>query len=797
MFESLPRSIRWKIHLDLLQDVPLTDTSSTDVSTHSETQLNNDEIKIDNPLDPHGCLGSTPVNDRTSKAKQPSSLDTLSENLHLKHGSSPSRPLFNESFSSFDGKDPKFFSSSSRETSINQEYLRNLQYKNNDLLREQRLRFQHLLEKHYWKCSPLAIIEDAEVEERKSSDEEDIPTGTTSSTSTMTNVVADPLSMMAMLQEKEEEQETARRHLERKERALAARNKHTDTNNKTQTRFDGAETQVNNISAGSRWTDFYSSRDVIDIIEKDLSRLPGDHHLCFCRRKNICEGNQDLDENSLSSGRKERLHDLSQILFVYAKEHPALGYRQGMHEILSLILLSIEIDLLESDTQLDSRDKSVNRLDCGNSFTEKLDVQHECILDQAKSMHDAYIIFETIMSQLSPAYEVRDPDLMESQSPMEQMGRSILNKIKVIARDERLYSVISQINVPPELYSTRWIRLMFSREVIGYENVMMLWDIFFKLRSTSLSAEDSNTSSSSNRTLMDILETTAVSMIFLIRDKLLPGQSLYADDGMYNNNFGDERDPNELIELLMNYPPLHDPSKLIEVLLNMDQSRHIQHRVNMYESNMEMNPLPYHQSQIIQHIPPNIPIQNQHMPSHLTTNQHHEANNIPRTVEAQNLPTEYDSNYLSSKVEAFSLPISYGRGASVFVQATENALSKVTSTMSQKLKKLSTKSEGPTLCQPKSSAPKETYSIQYRNIEKVPDAVVVTDEHDKNDYGNNVGIQNYNQASSQQQSLVVRLESSANKLTSYFRNQMQNGQQIPETVWEAMVEIDSVRNELM
>ena len=72
-----------------------------------------------------------------------------------------------------------------------------------------------------------------------------------------------------------------------------------------------------------------------------------------------------------------------------------------MHELLSLILLSIEIDLLESDMQFGCRAQLMNGLDGGNSSTEKLDVQHECILDSTKSMHDAYIIFEVRRSPIN------------------------------------------------------------------------------------------------------------------------------------------------------------------------------------------------------------------------------------------------------------------------------------------------------------------------------------------------------------------------------------------------------------
>ncbi len=40
---------------------------------------------------------------------------------------------------------------------------------------------------------------------------------------------------------------------------------------------------------------------------------------------------------------------LSHMLFVYAREHPELGYQQGMHEILSYVLLALEMDVAVQD----------------------------------------------------------------------------------------------------------------------------------------------------------------------------------------------------------------------------------------------------------------------------------------------------------------------------------------------------------------------------------------------------------------------------------------------------------------
>jgi hypothetical protein len=62
---------------------------------------------------------------------------------------------------------------------------------------------------------------------------------------------------------------------------------------------------------------------------------------------------------------------------------------------------------------------------------------------------------------------------------MECMTSSIVSKIRFVARDEQLFSIILCMLVPPQLYFVRWIWLMFGREVAGgIESVMNLWDNF-------------------------------------------------------------------------------------------------------------------------------------------------------------------------------------------------------------------------------------------------------------------------------------------------------------------------------
>mmetsp|Transcript_2344 Transcript_2344/g.3136 ORF Transcript_2344/g.3136 Transcript_2344/m.3136 type:complete len:651 (+) Transcript_2344:67-2019(+) len=334
------------------------------------------------------------------------------------------------------------------------------------------------------------------------------------------------------------------------------------------------------------------TREVLNVIEKDLNRLPPDHHFCYHRwicnsgkqqstrvksgevgadgnnNMSTVNGASNLSNDQTERSREERSELLSQILFVYAKEHPALGYRQGMHEILSYIFLAIETDLLEHGVKAENVSLAgLNDVgeDKESDETKEEDVR---ILDAAKIMHDAFILFECVMSSLAPAYDAQIIQSAEqrdyqSESPMEVMSRSIVSKIRHVAGDEELYRHITNMNVPPQLYCTRWVRLMFSREVVGQDNVMKLWDLFFDLTTTSSQSQVKGAASASSTLLMNVLESTAASMILLIRDKILPD----ATTGDHEDNY--EYDPNDCINTLMNYPPLEDVTQLIDLIMSM------------------------------------------------------------------------------------------------------------------------------------------------------------------------------------------------------------------------------------
>jgi hypothetical protein len=227
------------------------------------------------------------------------------------------------------------------------------------------------------------------------------------------------------------------------------------------------------------------------IIEKDLKRLPHP-----TTKGGAASG-------TLSSEEEARIASLKEILYIYAQEHPAMGYRQGMHEVASYLLFVLELEQPQyPDNPL---------------FSPILPI--------------CFTLLEKTLDQLHAAFDASGDQSLQS------MSHSILSKIH--QNDMALYThLTTSPNIPPPpIYCTRWVRLLFSREVVGYENVFQLWDVFFEYQN-----------------VMRALEVTAASRILLLRDALM-------------------NPDNNSLDLLMNVPQLSNITPLTDLLRRLMQQK--------------------------------------------------------------------------------------------------------------------------------------------------------------------------------------------------------------------------------
>jgi TBC1 domain family protein 5 len=109
------------------------------------------------------------------------------------------------------------------------------------------------------------------------------------------------------------------------------------------------------------------------------------------------------------------------ILFVWCKMHPGIGYRQGMHEILAPLLWVVERDAINTTTS-----------DKGSSDPLLMDM-----LDSQYIEHDSHTLFSLIMQTAQSFYAPAETGSTTRETPM-------------LARSSRIYENLLP-KVDPEL----------------------------------------------------------------------------------------------------------------------------------------------------------------------------------------------------------------------------------------------------------------------------------------------------------------------------------------------------------
>ena len=157
---------------------------------------------------------------------------------------------------------------------------------------------------------------------------------------------------------------------------------------------------------------------------------------------------------------------LLEILFIYCKLNQDIRYRQGMHEVLAPMLWVVYCDAL------DLKGKG------GESPADLV-----CIaLDQNYIEHDAFALFGVLMQTVKTFYEMdnsSDPVTtgMLNNSPIVERSKRIHENYLHHA-DPELAEHLTAIEILPQIFLIRWIRLLFGRE-FPFDDVLALWDILF------------------------------------------------------------------------------------------------------------------------------------------------------------------------------------------------------------------------------------------------------------------------------------------------------------------------------
>jgi TBC1 domain family protein 5 len=123
------------------------------------------------------------------------------------------------------------------------------------------------------------------------------------------------------------------------------------------------------------------------------------------------------------------------VLFVWCKMHPTVGYRQGMHEILAPLLWVIERDAVE-----------MSGADGNQADQIMVDM-----LDASYMEHDTFTLFSLIMQTALSFYAPADPKSASKETPMLVRCARIFERYlpKV---DPELASHLVKLEIVPQIF---------------------------------------------------------------------------------------------------------------------------------------------------------------------------------------------------------------------------------------------------------------------------------------------------------------------------------------------------------
>ncbi|KAM9308612.1 TBC1 domain family member 5 [Gastrophryne carolinensis] len=259
---------------------------------------------------------------------------------------------------------------------------------------------------------------------------------------------------------------------------------------------------------GSLWNKFFQDKELRAMIEQDVKRTFPE--MQFFQQENV-------------------RNILTDVLFCYARENEHLLYKQGMHELLAPLLFILHCD---------------HQAFMHASEAAQPSEEMKAILNPNYLEHDAYALFSSLMGSAEPWFSTYEHDSRKEKdsmiSPMpfarpQDLGPSIaiVTKVNHIQdqllkkHDIELYMHLNRLEIAPQIYGLRWIRLLFGRE-FPLQDLLVIWDALFA---------DSIT--------LELVDYVFIAMLLYIRDVLISSN--------YQTCLG----------LLMHYPPVGDVHALI------------------------------------------------------------------------------------------------------------------------------------------------------------------------------------------------------------------------------------------
>uniref|UniRef100_M4BKR6 Myotubularin phosphatase domain-containing protein n=1 Tax=Hyaloperonospora arabidopsidis (strain Emoy2) TaxID=559515 RepID=M4BKR6_HYAAE len=256
-------------------------------------------------------------------------------------------------------------------------------------------------------------------------------------------------------------------------------------------------------SSSNSCSQYLNDETLLEEIQKDLDRL-------------YPSGNERFFQNELF------MSVLRHVLFVWCRLHPDVAYRQGMHDVVAVVLYA----LVHTDDETSStRQKVKAELP---DYTEA----------------DTFLLFEAVMLFVKPFFEVvkthhetacrggttygqrifasfslRKNDggmgsstAQSSENAAGKHERPVLHRLchhiqyeLLQQKDPQLYYHLKNLDIVPETYCLRWIRLLFAREY-ALEELVYIWDALILDRKRAAIAIEFPVINMTNKSDTDLLQ---------------------------------------------------------------------------------------------------------------------------------------------------------------------------------------------------------------------------------------------------------------------------------------------------
>uniref|UniRef100_A0A1D1YYV6 TBC1 domain family member 5 n=1 Tax=Anthurium amnicola TaxID=1678845 RepID=A0A1D1YYV6_9ARAE len=309
----------------------------------------------------------------------------------------------------------------------------------------------------------------------------------------------------------------------------------------------------------SMWGRFFQNAELEKLVEQDLSRLYPEHGSYF--QTTTCQAM------------------LRRILLLWCLRYPEYGYRQGMHELLAPLLYVLQIDVQhlsqvwqlcedqfsdgfdgrifpetgglsngriikstgDGETEEESFEGDVSKVhgwDEHDPETRNIILLSDAygaegelgiVLSERFMEHDAYCMFDALMNGAHGVVAVADFFSLSPASgsstgltPVIEASSAVYHLLSVV--DSPLYNHLVELEIEPQYFALRWLRVLFGREFL-LQDLLVLWDEIFSCPNSMSHLGTENEAHFNFRVLCSprgaFISAMAVSMILHLRSSLL------------------------------------------------------------------------------------------------------------------------------------------------------------------------------------------------------------------------------------------------------------------------------------